>query len=112
MRSTGGLLRVREFWMKDAYSFHADEKDLDKYYEIMKKAFIVKTGRCYPHKTDYNLLKSCLITNGWQVTESAQQADLLIINTCALTKEHEDEAIRYVQKALEQKKRDARMVVT
>lgn len=78
----------------------------------MKKAFIVKTGRCYPHKTDYNLLKSCLITNGWQVTESAQQADLLIINTCALTKEHEDEAIRYVQKALEQKKRDARMVVT
>ena len=40
MRSTGGLLRVREFWMKDAYSFHTDEKDLDRYYEIMKKAYV------------------------------------------------------------------------
>ncbi len=35
-RVRGGLVRVREFVMKDAYSFHTDYKDLDKYY---KKAF-------------------------------------------------------------------------
>lgn len=35
MRSTGGLLRVREFMMKDLYSFHASEEDLEKYYQIM-----------------------------------------------------------------------------
>lgn len=32
MRFTGGLLRTREFIMKDLYSFHQDEKDLEKYF--------------------------------------------------------------------------------
>lgn len=38
-RAKSGLLRGREFGMKDLYSFHADEKDLDAYYEIVKKAY-------------------------------------------------------------------------
>ena len=32
LRARGGLLRVREFVMKDAYSFHADEEDFKKEY--------------------------------------------------------------------------------
>jgi len=32
-RAKSGLLRTREFSMKDLYSFHADTADLDKYYE-------------------------------------------------------------------------------
>lgn len=32
-RAKSGLLRTREFRMKDLYSFHADEKDLNDYYE-------------------------------------------------------------------------------
>jgi prolyl-tRNA synthetase len=32
-RAKSGLLRGREFLMKDLYSFHADQADLDKYYE-------------------------------------------------------------------------------
>lgn len=39
MRSTGGLLRVREFMMKDLYSFHADEADLDRYYKTMLQSY-------------------------------------------------------------------------
>lgn len=35
-RPRGGLIRVREFTMKDAYSFHTSQEDLDVYY---KKAF-------------------------------------------------------------------------
>ena len=31
-RSRGGLIRVREFTMKDAYSFHTTQEDLEKYY--------------------------------------------------------------------------------
>lgn len=31
-RSRGGLIRVREFTMKDAYSFHTDMEDLNDYY--------------------------------------------------------------------------------
>lgn len=32
-RSRGGLIRVREFTMKDAYSFHRTQEDLESYYE-------------------------------------------------------------------------------
>lgn len=32
-RSRGGLIRVREFIMKDAYSFHETQEDLEKYYK-------------------------------------------------------------------------------
>lgn len=39
LRAKSGLLRGREFIMKDLYSFHTDEKDLDKYYEIAKEAY-------------------------------------------------------------------------
>jgi len=39
LRARGGLLRVREFIMKDAYSFHADEKDFVKEYENMRDTY-------------------------------------------------------------------------
>ena len=35
-----GVMRAREFTMKDAYSFHADEVDLDIYYNRMHKAYL------------------------------------------------------------------------
>lgn len=38
-RPKSGLLRTREFIMKDLYSFHRDEKDLDSYYEKVKKGY-------------------------------------------------------------------------
>lgn len=39
LRAKSGLLRGREFIMKDFYSFHADEEDLDKCYEKFKKVY-------------------------------------------------------------------------
>ncbi len=39
LRARGGLLRVREFIMKDGYSFHADEEDFRREYEKMKKVY-------------------------------------------------------------------------
>lgn len=38
-RSRGGLIRVREFTMKDAYSFHTSEADLEAYYERCYEAY-------------------------------------------------------------------------
>lgn len=38
-RSRGGLIRVREFTMKDAYSFHIDNEDLEKYYYRVYDAY-------------------------------------------------------------------------
>ncbi|MDP3724605.1 MAG: proline--tRNA ligase [bacterium] len=39
LRARGGLLRVREFVMKDGYSFHATEEDFKKEYEKMKQTY-------------------------------------------------------------------------
>lgn len=39
-RVKSGLLRCREFRMKDLYSFHADETDLKKFYEEAKKVYL------------------------------------------------------------------------
>ena len=38
-RAKSGLLRGREFFMKDLYSFHKNEADLDEYYEKIKKSY-------------------------------------------------------------------------
>lgn len=39
LRARGGLLRVREFVMKDGYSFHKNEEDFKIEYEKMKKVY-------------------------------------------------------------------------
>lgn len=39
-RAKSGLLRGREFFMKDMYSFHTSEEDLDHYYEQVKGAYM------------------------------------------------------------------------
>ena len=45
-RSRGGLVRVREFLMKDAYSFHPDQKSLDEYYPHVYQAYSRILERC------------------------------------------------------------------
>jgi len=45
-RAKSGILRGREFMMKDLYSFHADDKDLDAYYDKAKKAYARIFKRC------------------------------------------------------------------
>jgi len=42
-RARGGLIRVREFTMKDAYSFHTSQEDLDACYQKVLDAY----GRIY-----------------------------------------------------------------
>ncbi|MEX0598932.1 MAG: aminoacyl--tRNA ligase-related protein [Candidatus Paceibacterota bacterium] len=39
-RAKSGILRGREFIMKDLYSFHSSAEDLDKYYELVTEAYI------------------------------------------------------------------------
>ena len=45
-RPRSGLLRVREFLMKDAYSFHADAKSLDETYQVLFNAYGRIFKRC------------------------------------------------------------------
>lgn len=46
LRFTGGLLRTREFIMKDLYSFHADQKDFEKFYNKVISAYLRIFKRC------------------------------------------------------------------
>ncbi len=39
-RAKSGLLRGREFLMKDAYSFHTSLADFERYYEVQKQAYL------------------------------------------------------------------------
>lgn len=45
-RSRGGLIRTREFTMKDAYSFHTSQEDLERYYDICYHAYERIFARC------------------------------------------------------------------
>jgi prolyl-tRNA synthetase len=45
-RPKSGVLRTREFLMKDAYSFHSDHETLDTEYENMYGAYCRIFGRC------------------------------------------------------------------
>ncbi|MFV0440775.1 MAG: proline--tRNA ligase [Lachnospirales bacterium] len=45
-RSRGGLIRVREFIMKDAYSYHTNQECLEDYYKVMHQSYINVFKRC------------------------------------------------------------------
>lgn len=46
LRVRAGLIRTREFIMKDAYSFHASQADLEKYYYRVLDAYKRVFARC------------------------------------------------------------------
>jgi prolyl-tRNA synthetase len=46
-RPRGGLIRVREFQMKDAYSCHADQASLDAFYPRIYQAYANVWNRCH-----------------------------------------------------------------
>jgi prolyl-tRNA synthetase len=45
-RAKSGILRGREFIMKDLYSFHTNEADLDSFYKEMQKVYFKIFERC------------------------------------------------------------------
>lgn len=64
-----GLIRVREFIMKDAYSFDRDEAGLDKSYQIMKDAY----NRIYTRLgIDYKIVKADCGAMGGTLSEEFQ----------------------------------------
>ncbi|MFA5432559.1 MAG: aminoacyl--tRNA ligase-related protein [Candidatus Paceibacterota bacterium] len=65
-RAKSGILRGREFLMKDLYSFHNNEESLDEYYERVKKAYLRIYERCgLKEKTYLTLAGGGAFTNGF-----------------------------------------------
>jgi prolyl-tRNA synthetase len=55
LRPRFGLLRSREFLMKDAYSFHENDSDLNKYYKIIVDSY---TKLCTEFKLKFKIVKA------------------------------------------------------
>ncbi len=46
LRAKSGIMRGREFGMKDMYSFHESQEDFDRFYEVVKEAYFKVYKRC------------------------------------------------------------------
>ena len=83
-RAKSGLLRGREFSMKDLYSFHKDEADLDAYYERVKKAYFAIFSRC---GLDALIVEASggafsKFSHEYQVLTEAGEDEIYICNEC------------------------------
>ncbi len=80
-----GLMRGREFLMKDAYSFHLDEECLDKEYQNMKQAYrniFDRMGLDYrPVEADGGAIGDSQ-TEEFHVLAASGEDDILFCNKC------------------------------
>jgi prolyl-tRNA synthetase len=98
LRPKSGLLRTKEFIMKDLYSFHATTEDLDDYYEKVTKAYFKIFERCELLDFTYLTLASggafSRYSDEFQTTAPAGEDTIYICTNCdrAINKEIKGEA--------------------
>ena len=64
LRVKSGILRTREFMMKDLYSFHATQEDLDKYYDKVAKAYLNIFKECGIYSAGKNKITYQTLASG------------------------------------------------
>lgn len=88
MRAKSGILRGKEFIMKDLYSFHNTEEDLDAYYERAKQAYFNVFRRAGVGEKTYLTFASggsfSKYSHEFQTTTSAGEDIIYICNKCSL----------------------------
>lgn len=88
LRSKSGLLRGVEFIMKDLYSFHANEKDLDSYYEKVKEAYFKVFKRAGISKETFLTLASggafCKYSHEFQTVTPAGEDEIYLCRKCKI----------------------------
>jgi len=97
LRVKSGLLRTREFLMKDLYSFHESQEDLDKFYEKMIKVYFDVFKELGIGKSTYLTLASggtfSKYSHEFQMLTDAGEDTIYICNKCktAINKEIKQE---------------------
>lgn len=100
MRSKSGILRGREFIMKDLYSFHLDEADLDAYYEkiadVYKKIFERAGIGGQTYKTFASGGSFSKYSHEFQTVTPAGEDTIYVCNQCglAINKEIKPEVVK------------------
>lgn len=91
-RAKSGLLRGREFMMKDLYSFHKDEADLSRYYEEVKSAYFRIFEKC-GLKAIYTLAGGGVFTSNFthefQTLSSMGEDTILLCQKCEYAENRE-----------------------
>ena len=86
LRAKAGLIRGREFSMKDLYSFHADSKDLDNYYRKTIDAYFKIYDRCKLKDITYLTYSSggafSKYSHEFQTITKAGEDIIFICNNC------------------------------
>jgi len=85
LRAKSGLLRGREFIMKDLYSFHSSEMDFRDYYEKVKAAYFKIFNRC-SLKSVYTTAPGGVFTSSntheFQVISPVGEDAILVCSKC------------------------------
>jgi len=76
------------------------------------KRFYIETLGCPKNQVDSDKLIGTLLADGMQATDSAEDADLVVVNTCAFIDEARRESIDTILSLDEQRKKSSRLVVT
>lgn len=86
LRAKSGIMRGREFSMKDMYSFHETQEDFDRFYALAKEAYLKVYKRC-------GLVAKVTEASGGSFTEKlsyefmvltdAGEDDILYCDTCS-----------------------------
>ena len=77
-----------------------------------RKRFYVETLGCPKNQVDSDKLIGTLLADGMTPVESADEADLVVVNTCAFIDEARRESIDTILALDEQRKKSSRLVVT
>jgi len=85
-RAKSGLLRTKEFLMKDLYSFHTSESDLDDYYKKVTAAYFKIITRCGLAKKTYLTLASggtfSQYSHEFQTVSNAGEDSIYVCDNC------------------------------
>jgi ribosomal protein S12 methylthiotransferase len=72
----------------------------------------IETLGCPKNHVDSDKLAGLLVSQGYQVAGSAEEADLVVVNTCAFIEAAREESIETVLELADRKHKGARLVVT
>ncbi len=92
-RAKSGILRGREFGMKDLYSFHTDKKDLENYYQKVIDAYLKIFKRCGLDKIKITEASGGSFTkkfsHEFNVITPAGEVDLIYCSHCSFAQNEE-----------------------
>jgi len=92
-RPKSGILRGREFGMKDLYSFHKDKKDFNRYYQKIINAYLKIFKRCGLKEVKITEASGGSFTqkfsHEFNILTAAGEVDLIYCSSCSYAQNEE-----------------------